>query len=147
MYVQVGDFGASRGPTTVPPTRISCNTVFSKSQNARKAGPSVFIRDPQPMLFPLTGNLLMQFFAILCVNGGTWASWECLKKLHLQNFCVMLFLPSSKIHVIRGPSVYSLWSTPCLKRILLTVNCKFFCSNLLNLWDFPKFRVLMVKIA
>ena len=38
MYVQVGDFCVSRGLTTVPLTRISCNTVFSKSQNARKAG-------------------------------------------------------------------------------------------------------------
>ena len=38
MYVQVGDFCVSRGPTTVPLTWISCNTVFSKSQNARKAG-------------------------------------------------------------------------------------------------------------
>ena len=38
MYVQVGDFCVSRGLTTVPLTRISCNTVFSESQNARKAG-------------------------------------------------------------------------------------------------------------
>ena len=39
MYVQVGDFHVSRGLATVPPlTRISCNMVFSKSQNARKAG-------------------------------------------------------------------------------------------------------------
>ena len=38
MYVQVGDFRVSRGLTTVPLTRISCNTFFSKSQNARKAG-------------------------------------------------------------------------------------------------------------
>ena len=38
MYVQFGDFRVSRGPTTVPLTRISCNMVFSKSQNARKAG-------------------------------------------------------------------------------------------------------------
>ena len=36
MYVQVGDFRASRGPTTVPLTQISCNMVFSKYQNARK---------------------------------------------------------------------------------------------------------------
>jgi hypothetical protein len=36
--VQVGDFHISRGFTTVPLTRISCNTVFSKSQNERKAG-------------------------------------------------------------------------------------------------------------
>ena len=33
MYLQVGDFCVA-GPLT----RISCNTVFSKSQNARKAG-------------------------------------------------------------------------------------------------------------
>ena len=38
MYVQVGDFRVSRGPPTVPLTRISRNTVFSKSQNPRKAG-------------------------------------------------------------------------------------------------------------
>ena len=38
MFVQVGDFCASRGLTTVPLTRILCNTVFSKSQNARVAG-------------------------------------------------------------------------------------------------------------
>ena len=38
MYVQVGDFCVSRGPSTVPLTRSSCNTFFSKSQNARKAG-------------------------------------------------------------------------------------------------------------
>ena len=31
-------FRVSRGLTTVPLTRISCNTVFSKSQNACKAG-------------------------------------------------------------------------------------------------------------
>ena len=42
MYVQVGDFRASRGPTTVPLTRISCNTVFSNSQNARKGGDSLY---------------------------------------------------------------------------------------------------------
>ena len=38
MYVQVGDFCVSRGFTTIPLTRISYNTVFSKSQNVRKAG-------------------------------------------------------------------------------------------------------------
>ena len=38
MYVEEGNFYASRGPTTVPLTLISCNTVFSKSQNAHKAG-------------------------------------------------------------------------------------------------------------
>ena len=38
MYVQVGDFCVSRGPPTVPLTRISCNAFFFKSQNPRKAG-------------------------------------------------------------------------------------------------------------
>ena len=38
MHVEEGNFYASRGPTTVPLTLISCNTVFSKSQNAHKAG-------------------------------------------------------------------------------------------------------------
>ena len=38
MYMQVGDFDVSRGLITGPLTRISCNTVFSKSQNACKAG-------------------------------------------------------------------------------------------------------------
>ena len=38
MYVQVGDFCVSRGLTTVLLTGILCDTVFSKSQNARKAG-------------------------------------------------------------------------------------------------------------
>ena len=38
MYVQVGDFRVSRGISTVPLTQISCNTVFFKSQNARKVG-------------------------------------------------------------------------------------------------------------
>ena len=37
MYVQMGDFCVSRGSTTVLLTQISCNTVFSKSQNAGKA--------------------------------------------------------------------------------------------------------------
>ena len=40
MCVQVGDFCASRGLPTVPLTRISCNTVFSKSENAHKEGTS-----------------------------------------------------------------------------------------------------------
>ena len=38
MYVQVGDFHISRELSTIPIAQISCNTVFSKSQNARKAG-------------------------------------------------------------------------------------------------------------
>jgi hypothetical protein len=38
MYVQVGDFRVSRGPSTVPQTQISRNAVFFKSQNLRKAG-------------------------------------------------------------------------------------------------------------
>ena len=38
MYVQVGDFRVSRGPPTVPLMQISCDTVFFKSQNPRKAG-------------------------------------------------------------------------------------------------------------
>ena len=39
MYVQVWDFCISRGPLQYHyVTRISCTTVFSKSQNARKAG-------------------------------------------------------------------------------------------------------------
>ena len=47
MYEQVGDFHVSRGFTqgstegrftTVPLTQISCNTFFSKYENARKAG-------------------------------------------------------------------------------------------------------------
>ena len=33
---QVGDFGVSRGISTVPLAQISCNTVFSKSQNVCK---------------------------------------------------------------------------------------------------------------
>ena len=37
-YVTVGDFRMGWGPPTVPPKRISCNTVYSESQNARKAG-------------------------------------------------------------------------------------------------------------
>ena len=41
MYVQVGDFCVSRGPPTVPLMRISCNVVYFKSQNPRKAGPYV----------------------------------------------------------------------------------------------------------
>ena len=35
--MQVGDFRGIRGLPAVPLTRISCNTVFSKSQNTRKA--------------------------------------------------------------------------------------------------------------
>ena len=49
MYVQVGDFCISRGLTIVPLTRISCNTVFSKSQNARKAGTLCIENSPQQM--------------------------------------------------------------------------------------------------
>ena len=38
MYVQVGDLVLVGDHITVPLTRISCNTIFSKSQNERKAG-------------------------------------------------------------------------------------------------------------
>ena len=38
MYVQVGDLALVGDHSTVPLTRISCNKVFSKSQNVRKAG-------------------------------------------------------------------------------------------------------------
>ena len=38
MYVQVGDLAVVGDCSTVPLTQISCNTVFSKSQNARKVG-------------------------------------------------------------------------------------------------------------
>ena len=38
MYMQVGDFCVGRGSPRVPLTQISCNTVFSRSQNVRKAG-------------------------------------------------------------------------------------------------------------
>ena len=38
MYAQVEDFCVSRGSPTVPLTQISCNAVFFKSQNPRKAG-------------------------------------------------------------------------------------------------------------
>ena len=38
MYVQVGILALVGDHSTVPLTQISCNTVFSKSQNARKAG-------------------------------------------------------------------------------------------------------------
>ena len=37
--MQVGDFCVIRGPATVQLTQISCNMVFSKSQNARQVGP------------------------------------------------------------------------------------------------------------
>ena len=43
--LQVRDFCASRGPTIVPLTWISCNTIFSKSQNVHKAG-TLFIGSP-----------------------------------------------------------------------------------------------------
>ena len=38
MYVYLGDFRVSRGPPTVPLTRILRNAIFFKSQNLRKAG-------------------------------------------------------------------------------------------------------------
>ena len=38
MYVQVGDLALVGDHSTVPLTPISYNTVFSKSQNVRKAG-------------------------------------------------------------------------------------------------------------
>ena len=38
MYLQEGDFCFSRGPPTVPLTRILCNVVFSKFQNPSNAG-------------------------------------------------------------------------------------------------------------
>ena len=38
MYMQVGDLVVLGDCTTVPLTRISSNTIFSKSQNARKSG-------------------------------------------------------------------------------------------------------------
>ena len=41
MYAQLGDFRVSKEPPTVPLTRILRNAVFFKSQNPRKAGPSV----------------------------------------------------------------------------------------------------------
>ena len=37
MYVQVGILALVGDHSTVPLTRISCNTFFSKSQNVRKA--------------------------------------------------------------------------------------------------------------
>ena len=46
VYMQVGDFCVSRGFTTVPLTRILCNTVFSKSQIACKAGTLCTIKFP-----------------------------------------------------------------------------------------------------
>ena len=42
-YVQVGDFCVSRGLTTVPLTRISCNTVFSKMRV--RWGPGLYSPD------------------------------------------------------------------------------------------------------
>ena len=38
MYVQVGILALVGDHSTVPLTQVSCNTVFSKSQNACKAG-------------------------------------------------------------------------------------------------------------
>ena len=38
MYLQVGISALVGDHSTVPLTRISCNTIFSKSQNARKVG-------------------------------------------------------------------------------------------------------------
>ena len=38
MCLQVGDFCLGKGPSTVPLTWLSCNTGFSKSQIAGKAG-------------------------------------------------------------------------------------------------------------
>ena len=61
MYAQVGDFGVSKGLTTVPLTRISCNTGFSKSQSARKA-------ETLCIVFDL--NLLIMF--IYSVQKQTW---------------------------------------------------------------------------
>ena len=37
MYVQVGELALVGDHSTVPLTRVSCNTFFSKSQNAQKA--------------------------------------------------------------------------------------------------------------
>ena len=38
-YVQVGDFCISRGPPTVPLTRISCNTVFESPKMSVRQDP------------------------------------------------------------------------------------------------------------
>ena len=38
MYAQVGDFGISWGPPTVPLTQIMRNSVFLNSQNPHNAG-------------------------------------------------------------------------------------------------------------
>ena len=41
MYAKVADFRISRGPPTVPLTRISCNTFFSSPKIRVRWGPSV----------------------------------------------------------------------------------------------------------
>ena len=68
MYVQVRDFCVSKGPPTVPLTRISCNTVFSKSQNARKVGTffvAPYFLELCQVLFHILNNC-----AKCCVAGG-----------------------------------------------------------------------------
>ena len=42
-YVQVGDFCISRGSPTIPLTKISCITVFSRYQNLRKGTLCIFV--------------------------------------------------------------------------------------------------------
>ena len=78
MYIQVGDFPISRGPPTVPLRRISCNTVFSKAQNACKAGTLFTLKkkfgaDNEQLLRPV----------FLCFNGQKINSISVrTKKLH-----------------------------------------------------------------
>ena len=47
MYVQVGDFGISRGPPTVPLMQILHNVFLFKSQNPHKAGTLCIYSEPK----------------------------------------------------------------------------------------------------
>ena len=62
-----GDFGVSRGLTTVPLTQISCDTVFSKSQNACKVGTFCTHKHCHKFQTGKTGKLLT----------SVYPSWSC----------------------------------------------------------------------
>ena len=70
MYLQGGDFCVTRGPPTVPLTRISCNTFFSKSQNVRKAGILYISSHSKPC------TRLLKYFVLITL---------CYKTKHLRS--------------------------------------------------------------
>ena len=64
IYAQVGDFCISRGPSTVPLTRILRNVVFSKSQNPRKVG--TLCNPYHPIVFVKVTFFFRRYYDLYC---------------------------------------------------------------------------------